>query len=331
VNRREFIGKRVDAWKRFEVLLGRLDRASIRKLTPAEASEFSRLFRELSYDLSIVRSRDWGLALSEYLNDLVSRGHNAFYGAPPGNVAHFIRFLAIGFPRLFRANLGYFLTAAAAFFGPLGITWAIVQNDPNVARRIVPREQLEMMDAMYSDRDESDSLKSRRQSEDFGEERAAMAGFYTKHNVGIALDCYGRGILAMFGSLYTLIFNGIALGAVAGYVIAQGHSERFLSFVVSHGSFELTAIAVAGGAGLMLGDSLLRPGQRTRIESLRVRGIESVQIACGAAVMLMVAALIEAFWSPSSVPNELKYAIGALLWVLVFVYLATAGRQEDRA
>lgn len=330
MNRREFIAKRVAAWKRFEALLNRLDRASIRKFTPGEASEFSRLFRELSYDLSIVRSRDWGLALAEYLNDRVSRGHNAFYGAPPGNFAYFVQFLAAGFPRLFRANVGYFLVAAMTFFGSLGITWAIIQNDPMLAQRIIPREQLDMMNEMYSDRPDAAGAKSGK-SESFGEERAAMAGFYTQHNVGIALDCFGRGILFGFGTLYTLIYNGIAIGAIAGYVIAQGHSEKFLSFVVSHGSFELTAIAVAGGAGLMLGDSLLRPGQRSRIESLRVRGLEAIRIACGAAVMLMIAALIEAFWSPSDVPNALKYSIGGLLWLLVIVYLTTAGRGADPA
>ena len=158
-----------------------------------------------------------------------------------------------------------------------------------------------------------------------------MAGFYVNHNAGIALDCFGRGILFGLGTVYTLIENGIALGAISGYLISAGHSERFLSFVISHGSFELVAIAVAGGAGLMLGNALIHPGQRTRLESLRVRGLEAIQIACGAAAMLMVAALIEAFWSPSpAIPNFVKYAGGALLWVVVFVYLSTAGRWERK-
>ena len=78
----------------------------------------------------------------------------------------------------------------------------------------------------------------------------------------------------------------------------------------------------------MLGNALVHPGQRTRLESLRVRGFEAVQIACGAAAMLMVAALIEAFWSPSPIPNLVKYSVGGLLWVLVFVYLTTAGLWE---
>src|SRR5436190_23170245 len=144
MNKRRFVAKREVAWHRFEQLLDRLDTISLRRFSPGETAEFSRLFRELCYDLSLIRSRDWGQGLVSYLNDLVSRGHNAFYSSPPGNLGHLVRFLAVGFPRLFRKNIGYFLTAAAIFFGTLGATWAVVQHDPTLASRIVDPQQLEM-------------------------------------------------------------------------------------------------------------------------------------------------------------------------------------------
>jgi uncharacterized membrane protein SpoIIM required for sporulation len=340
MNKRKFVAKREIAWHRFEQLLDRLDRISLKRFSPAETAEFSRLFRELCYDLSLIRSRDWGQGLVSYLNDLVSRGHNAFYSSPPGNLGHLVRFLAIGFPRLFRKNIGYFLTSAAIFFGTLGVSWAVVQHDPTLASRIVDPRELKAAEWMYGeDGPLGNSTSSERrdsdedwETADFGQQRAFMAGFYVQRNAGIALDCFGRGIVLGLGTVYTLIFNGIYLGAISGYLVAHGHSSRFLSFVISHGSFELVAIAVAGGAGLMLGTALIHPGQRTRLESLRIRGFEAIQIACGAAAMLMVAALIEAFWSPSPViPNFVKYTGGALLWVVVIVYLSTAGRWEREA
>lgn len=334
MNKRRFVQKREASWRRFEQLLERLDRVSLRRFSPAETAEFSRLFRELCYDLSLIRSRDWGRGLVAYLNALVSRGHNAFYSEPPGKLANVARFLAIGFPRLFRKNVGYFIAASAIFFGTLGVTWAVIQHDPSLAVRIIPAEQLKMMEEMYSEHHAADSGGESKPAgewegaDNFGEQRAAMAGFYTWNNAGIALLCFARGILLGIGTIYTLIQNGIALGAISGYLIATGHSAKFLSFVVSHGSFELTAIAVAGGAGLILGDAIVHPGQRSRIESLRVRGLEAVQIAGGAAAMLGVAALIEAFWSPAPIPAAAKYSVGALLWLLVIVYLSTAGRWE---
>jgi uncharacterized membrane protein SpoIIM required for sporulation len=323
-----FLQQRQVAWRRFEELLKR-PAVGGQRISADEIAEFSRLFRELSNDLAVIQSRDWGQGLVAYLNDLVTRGHNALYRSNPGGWRTFVRFLIRGFPQLFRANAAYFAVAALLFFAPLGITWVVVQNDSTVALRIVPAEQLEMFDQMYSaDRESGEAEKDEESTAGFEEERAAMAGFYVQHNVGIALQCFSRGILLGLGTIYTLLFNGIVIGSVAGYVLSLGHHEKFLSFVVSHGSFELTAIAIAGGAGLMIGDAALHPGNRTRLEALRVRGLEAVQVAGGAAVMLVVAAIIEAFWSPAPLPASLKFAVGGLLWCLVALYLGLSGGRR---
>jgi len=323
MNKRRFVQERRPAWGRFELLVNRLDTMSFSRMRSSEVSEFSRLFRELSNDLAIIRSREWGEDLARYLNHLVARGHNSFYRAPPGNLARFTRFLAVGFPRLFRANIGYFVVAATLFFLPGAISWSVIQARPELVARVIPHEYLEQFDKMYAEETESDEP-----TDNFGEARSMMAGFYVYNNVGIALACFARGILLGVGTVYTLLFNGIMIGAVGGYVVSQADAERFLSFVISHGSFELTAIAISGAAGLMLGNALLHPGQRTRREALSVRGLEAVQIAAGAAVMLVIAALIEAFWSPSGVPASLKYAVGSGLWLVVFLYLMLAGREQ---
>ena len=123
MNKREFVREREPAWNRFATLVTRFSGRSVRKVRSQEVAEFSRLFRELANDLAIVRSRGWGEDLATFLNQLVSRGYDNFYRAPPGALARGAEFLAAGFPRLIRENLWYFLTAAALFFGPLAITW----------------------------------------------------------------------------------------------------------------------------------------------------------------------------------------------------------------
>lgn len=341
MNKQQFIRRRRPVWRAFEKRVERLRGISLNRMTAKEISEFSRLMRKLANDLATIRSRDWGQSLVDYLNGVLARGHNAFYSAPPGRLNSVTQFLAVGFPRLLRANLGYFLVAAALFFLPGAIAWTVIQNDPSLATRILPPQQLEMYDAMYGptakeDADAEDSSAedsptsawSDEDADQFGEERAAMAGFYVQHNVGIALQCFARGVLLGIGTIYTLLFNGIVIGAVGGYVLSLGHTEKFVSFIISHGSFELTAIAVAGGAGLMLGDALLHPGNRTRGEALLERSTQAVQIAAGAAVMLMIAALIEAFWSPAPIPAIYKYIVGTLLWLVVYAYLFLAGRNH---
>ncbi len=197
----------------------------------------------------------------------------------------------------------------------------MIQNRPDLAARVLPVQQLDQLEEMYESAEFND----------FGTERATMGGFYVYNNVGIALRCFALGVLLGTGTVYVLLTNGIFIGAATGYVVGMGHGDNFLSFIVSHGSFELTAIAVAGGAGLMLGDAIVHPGARSRIDSLRTRGLEAVQIASGAAVMLMVAAMIEAFWSPAPIPAQIKYTAGGLLWLLVILYLTLAGRGEEPA
>ncbi|MCY2967080.1 MAG: stage II sporulation protein M [Planctomycetota bacterium] len=327
MNKRQFVTARKEDWQKFEKLLNRFDKVISKNLDSDQAAAFSKLFRELCHDLSMVRSRGWGKGLSSYLNDLVSRGHNAFYRAPPARMSAIVWFLTVGFPQLFRRNIRYFVASALLFFGPMAVTWGVIQHNPELARRVIPAEQLEQMQEMYPKVDEPTGSSWKSSSAGSGE-RLIMAGFYTQHNVSIALDCFGRGILFGAGTAYTLIFNGIALGAISGYLVGTGHHAKFLTFVVSHGSFELVAIAVAGGAGLMLGHALLHPGQRTRFESLWHRGLEAVQIAVGAGAMLLMAALIEAFWSPADVPDVLKVGVGALLWIFVVIYLSIAGRWE---
>lgn len=323
MNKRQFLKDRTGQWKRFEYMLSRHTQTGGRKMRSKEVLEYSRLFRELSNDLAIIRSRGWGEQLESYLNSLVARGHNLFYSAPPGGLRMVAKFLGSGFPNLFRKYASYMLAGSLLFYVPLILTWVLVQNDPDVGPLFVPKASLDGARMMYAyDPDEVEAVPN--------DSRAEMGGFYVWNNVGIAFRCYVGGILCGVITVYLMVFNGAAIGTTAGYVIAGGNSKSFLSFVISHGSFELTAICIAGGAGLMLGNAILHPGQRTRAEALRVIGFESVKLALGAGVMLLIAAVIEGFWSPpNGIPSSVKFVVGGVLWAAVFAYLGLAGRNDE--
>eukprot|EP00913_Durusdinium_trenchii_P008831 g8297.t1 len=223
-----------------------------------------------------------------------------------------LAFLAIGFPRLLREYVWYFVTASVLFFGSGAIAWVVVQNDPDLIHHVLSEGDLAGIRQSYGKQAGGNVVNSH-------DSQALMAGFYVQHNVGIALLCFGRGVLAGIGTVYTLLFNGIMLGAISGYVVAVGDSERFLSFVITHGSFELTAIAVAGAAGLILGHAILHPGSRTRFQALRERGVDAVKIAIGAGAMLIIAAMLEGFWSQSAAPVAAKYIVGTIMWIVVIL------------
>jgi len=116
---------------------------------------------------------------------------------------------------------------------------------------------------------------------------------------------------------------------VSGHLTEIGYGQTFWSFVIGHGAFELTAIALAGAAGLQLGWALISPGRLTRGESLRLAARKSVQLLCGVMVFLLIAAFIEAYWSSTTVIAAwVKYLVGAVLWLLVAAYLIFAGRTQ---
>lgn len=323
MNKISFLRDRKPVWERFDSLLAQADSPRLSNLSSKEVSELSELFRGICYDLAQVRSHEWGSSLERYVNDLVVRGHGVFYGGRPMKRGKVVGFFAREFPRLFRENLPFFWAAAALFAIPMAVSWSVVASDPSLAQRVLPGTVLHTMEQMYSeDFAELDD-------EGVGRQDAAMAGFYVRHNTSIAFQCFALGVFFGLGTVYVLLSNGIQLGTVAGYIIAQGHGERFMGFVASHSSFELTAIVVAGTAGLVLGHSLVAPGNLSRLDSLRTRGLVAVQLALGAAGMLFIAAMVEGFWSAQPLPLAVKLSAAASFWIAVISYLSLAGRARS--
>jgi uncharacterized membrane protein SpoIIM required for sporulation len=156
----------------------------------------------------------------------------------------------------------------------------------------------------------------------------AMFGYYIRNNIGVAFQCFAGGLFAGVGSLFFLAINGALGGAVAGYLTERGLSSTFYSFIVTHAAFELTAIVLAGAAGLRIGHTLVAPGRRTRVHALVAAARESTVIVYGATALLVMAAAVEAFWSSAGwVPPLVKYGVGAVCWIGVLLYLIGQGRR----
>jgi uncharacterized membrane protein SpoIIM required for sporulation len=213
------------------------------------------------------------------------------------------------------------LIAITLFFVPFlgGLLGTLV--DPGFAVRIVPESQLRPLMEAYSHGFDS----GRGAGLD-----AAMAGFYVHNNVGIALRCFATGLAFGIGSAFYLVENGLATGAIMGYVAAHGAGGNILTFVAGHGSLELGAIVLSGGAGLALGWSIVAPGDKTRIASLQAAARSVVVVVFGAAVMLLMAAAVEGFWSASTVPSTLKRVVGGAMCTMVVAYIVLAGRHSAR-
>ncbi len=287
------------------------------------ATDFVEEYQRLTRDLSVAKARGYSRRLIAALNAMVVRGHNVIYVYRAGFFRAALQFLVSGFPDRVRRERGYVFVAAAMFMVPmLAMVFAIFQA-PEWVYSVMSASQVSGLEAMYDPSVES-----------FGRERQSdgdfqMFGFYIMNNISIAFQLFASGLLFGLGSVSYLVFNGVAIGAATGHLLHAGYSQTFLSFVAGHGSFELTAIVLAGAGGMMLGHALIAPGEQSRLAALRLRARSAVEILLGAGFMLLIAAFIEAFWSSSSfVVAWVKYVVGITLWMVVLGYLIFSGRRR---
>lgn len=320
-----FADHRRNDWEDLDALTIKARTRGIEKLEIDDVLRMSPLYRSVCADLAAAQSARYSAPLVDYLLGLTAAAHTVVYGphararedSRKGRVR---RAWLVAFPRTVRRFKREMLLAAALFFLPFALGCILTLRDPTFAFRIVPEAMLRPLTEAYA--------KGFAGGREAGE-GAFMAGFYVYNNVGIALRCFALGIFGGLGSAFYLVHNGLSIGAVLGYVASQGAGENILVFIVGHGSLELGAIVLAGGSGLSIGWSLVAPGDLPRLVSLQRRASEILIVVAGAAVMLFMAAAVEAFWSGSSSPPQVKIAVGGTLFLLVVAYVLFAGRGPE--
>ena len=309
-------------WQAFAEHLKQLEQG---KAKASDVADFPHQYRRLCQHLALAQERGYSSYLVDPLQQLALRGHQQLYRHRSQLAANVLGFVLAGFPRLVREQWRFVLIASLLFFGSLVAIALLVYLFPDLIYSIVSAQQVAEMQGMY----DPDASRLGRAAERASSEDWMMFGYYVMHNTGIAFQTFAAGLLFGLGSVFFLIFNGLVIGAVSGHLTEIGYGQTFWSFVIGHGAFELTAIALAGAAGLQLGWALIAPGQLTRGESLRRAARKSVQMLCGVMIFLLIAAFIEAYWSSTTaIAPWVKYLVGAALWLLVAGYLGLAGRTR---
>ena len=309
-------------WQTFAEQLTQLEQG---KAKAADVADFPHQYRRLCQHLALAQQRGYSSYLVDPLQQLALRGHQQLYRHRSQLTANILAFLLADFPRLVREQWRFVLIAGLLFFGSLVGIALLVYLFPDLIYSIISPQQVADMQGMYN----PDASRLGRAAERAASEDWMMFGYYVMHNIGIAFQTFAAGLLFGLGSVFFLIFNGLVIGAVSGHLTDIGYGQTFWSFVIGHGAFELSAITLAGAAGLQLGWSLVAPGRLARSEALRLAARKSVRMLCGVMVFLLIAAFIEAYWSSTTrIEPWIKYAVGAALWLLVAAYLSLAGRSR---
>jgi uncharacterized membrane protein SpoIIM required for sporulation len=320
-----FVAERTPRWTELRALLARAQSRGLASLSGDEVRRLGALYRAATTDLAAARGFRMSEATVAHVNRLCVAAHDLVYAGHRGGgtLRRAATFLAAGFPALVRRTWRFHAFAAAAMLLPGIAAFLVFRGDADLAERTlgtVFQQRAERAAAMPDD--------ARRYIEVSGMWMPLMSWGIMANNIVVSLIGFAAGAVGCVGGVWLLAQNGVSLGGGFAVFHDAGVPGVLWTFVAAHGPLELTAIAIACGAGLRLGLSLVVPGRRSRAAAFRETGLESVALLLGTASMLVVAGLLEGFLSPSAAPAPVKWAVGAATAVGMAWYFGRAGGER---
>jgi uncharacterized membrane protein SpoIIM required for sporulation len=313
-----WLEKRKPYWTRLEVLVQKSSRG-VAHLSHTELQELGLLYRQTASDLAAVREDASNKQLAAYLNQLLGRSHNLIYLGQRPKISGIVKFYWDTYPRVFRQTLPQTLLALAIFTLAGLAACAVTLHDPAFAHRVLGPAMMETIEQRKMWTESIVAMKP-----------VASSGIMT-NNISVAFSAFAMGITAGLGTIWMMITNGLLIGVIGAATWKAGMALQLWSFVAPHGVLELPAIFIAGGAGLEIARGMLFPGLLPRKESLARSGARAAQLLLGTIPILVIAGVIEGFFSPSNAPVVMKFTLAGVLFPTLLSYLFLLGRPETKA
>lgn len=319
MDQRAFVRKRGAAWERLELLLGHAGRRGLRNLQGTDLFELGRLYRGTTSDLAYAQGHGFDAQLVHYLNRLTARAHAYVYGSTvETGRARIRRFFAQTFPCEFRRSWISIGLCIALTILWAAVAYGIVARDPSNAYALLP-ESIIPAHITKSLHDSNFAFTP--------DASAAMSSLIITNNIRVAYMTFATGIVTLgVGTIYLIVFNALMLGALGALFAHAGFGPDFWATVAPHGVIELTAIQIAGGAGLLIAAGVLLPGRLRRRDAIALNSRRAGVLIAGVTAMLCVAGIIEGFFSPLRFAPGVRASVGIVTAIALIVYFGFAGR-----
>ncbi|MGH9450113.1 MAG: stage II sporulation protein M [Terriglobia bacterium] len=312
-----WIDKRKPHWLRLEEMTGRTGIRTLKAFSPAELQEISLLYRQVATDLSTLREDPLNQRTARYLNQLLARTHNLIYMGRRSSPAGIVTFYRSEFPRAFRRAFPYVVCAFAVFLCAAVAGALVCLGDPAFQRFFLGAAMTDTIERHQMWTHSVLAIKP------------LASSFIMTNNLSVSFAMFASGITAGIGTVYMLLANGLLFGVITAACWQAGMLGQLMAFVAPHGVLELPAVFIAAGGGLLIARALLFPGNLPRRDALVQHGALAVRLALGIIPILVIAAIIEAFLSPSAVSSGIKYLIAGIGATLLTVYLTKGGREAE--
>jgi uncharacterized membrane protein SpoIIM required for sporulation len=305
----QWIGRRRPLWDRLALLLARSDASGLGQLSREELQELALLYRQVAGDLSVLRQDETARTYAHHVNQLLARAHHIIYSGRKTNLLTLLRFLRDEYPAIFQRQIGYVTASLVVTLSGALLGVALTGARPEFMRHFLGPQMIATME----------------RHEMWTHSIVSVAPLATSaimtNNLTVSFVAFASGILFGLGTFYALFANGLLLGVIGAACHQYGMSVALWSFVAGHGSLELPAIIIAGGAGFRLGHAMLFPGVLRWKDSVAQGGVEAAKLVSGIIPMLFVAGCLEGFFSPSQAPVWLKFTVGGMLFTLLQLWL----------
>ncbi|HNV75177.1 MAG TPA: stage II sporulation protein M [Gemmatimonadaceae bacterium] len=311
-------------WDAFGAMASRATSQGLDTLSAEELPDFAARYREVAADLARARTYGADARVRLRLERLVAAGHNLLYRDDRKTWHRMWRFVAVECPAAVVSAWRIVLIAFLAFTLPALGGYAALRERPALAEEVLPAVMLER-----AEEGKREVAAGRGYAQAQAESRAGIASYIMTNNMRVAFACFAGGVVLGVGSLVSLAFNGLLLGAISAHFQNVGLLAYLWTFVAGHGVLELFAIWCAGAAGFLLGLAIVRPGPYSRRDALVLNARIAMRLVGTSIVLLLVAGTIEGFLSTSGAATWIKVAVSVASAVLLALYLANGARFRD--
>ncbi|MEO6712605.1 MAG: stage II sporulation protein M [Mycobacteriales bacterium] len=312
-----FVAAHTAEWRRLESLTARSSRAS--RLTGAELDELVDLYQRTATHLSIVRTNSPDPMLIDRLSSLVARGRSAVAGARTPSWRVVGTFLQVTFPAAVYRMRWWVLGTGLVCFALAAALGFWVALNPEIQASIDSPERIKAL----VDQDFEGYYSANPAS--------SFAAQVFINNVWVSAQALTLGILLGIPTIAVLLQNFANLGVMGGLMAANGRGPLFFGLITPHGLIELSAVVIAGAAGLRIGWTVVDPGPLKRAPAVAQAFRSLVTVSLGLIVVLAAAGLIEAFVTPSGLPTAVRVGIGVLAEIALLWWIIVFGRRAVRA
>jgi uncharacterized membrane protein SpoIIM required for sporulation len=317
---------REDSWNKLDGLVSKLEKKGLRSLSADEAVELPMLYQAGLSSLAVARGTILDHNLLDYLEGLSLRAYLVVYGPRASIWELLARFLSKGLPRAVWALRFHALASFLFFFLATLAGFLAVTHDPGNYQALVPPDIAMGRDFEATPQELADTIFG-----NWGGLEDALVHFANslfRHNSVIAILCFSLGFCLGVPTVLILISNGLTLGAMIGLFQAKGLGLEFLGWLSIHGTTELSAIVLAGAAGLGIAEKILAPGQGTRLGSLARHGRDAAAVMAGVILMLLAAGILEGCFRELIDDTYARFALAMAalaFWLWYFANGAKAG------